>query len=272
VALRDAVAAVIRAAAETEILPRWRNLADHEIAEKGRPGDLVTAADTEAEAFLARELTALLPRAAVVGEEGAEVDPSVLDALGEEPPVWVLDPVDGTRNFARGTACFSVIVALVEGGETLAGWIHAPVEDETVWAAPGCGAWRRTGQGDWARLAPIAPGGPARSLRGSVSPRLREGLGAWPGGLVRYYCVGREYMELAAGDLQFGVYGGLLKPWDHAAGVLIHAEAGGFAALTAEDTGGGVPYRPLRIVKNDRLLLAPDEKSWQSLRSILAGG
>lgn len=264
--LRDRVAAIIRRVVETEILPRFRNLADHEITEKTRPGDLVTAADLAAEAALERNLLALLPGSVAVGEEAAEGDPAVLDALSGEAPVWVLDPVDGTRNFARGNEAFAVIVALVHQGETVAGWIHAPCAGRTVWAHGGQGAWQRDGEGAWRRLA-LPPARDPRALRGSVSKRVRESLGDWPGGLVRYFCAGLEYVGLADATIGFGVYGGLLKPWDHAAGCLIHREAGGYGALI--ETGG--PYPPVRIVKNERLLLAPDAETWQSLRSILAG-
>lgn len=264
--LRDRVSDVIRRAAEIEILPRFRNLAAHEITEKSRPGDLVTAADFAAEIFLERELRALLPGSVAVGEEAAESDPAVLDVLNGDAPVWILDPVDGTRNFARGDETFAVIVALVRHGETVAGWIHAPCTGRVVWAHAGAGAWECGGGADWRRLS-LKPGGDPRALRGSVSKRVREGLGDWPGGLVRYFCAGLEYMGLAGGSIGFGVYGGQLKPWDHAAGCLIHREAGGYSALM--ETGD--PYRPLRIVKNARLLLAPDARTWQSLYSILSG-
>lgn len=263
--LRDRVAEVIARAAEVEILPRFRNLAAHEIAEKSRPGDLVTAADFAAEAFLERELLALLPGSVAVGEEAAEADPLVLDVLGADAPVWVLDPVDGTRNFARGDEIFAVIVALVHRGETVAGWIYAPCTGRIVWAHARAGAWERRGSGhEWRPLRLPLCSDP-RALRGAVGKRVREGLGDWPGGLVRYFCAGQEYMGLADGSIGFAVYGGQLKPWDHAAGCLIHHEAGGYCALM--ETGNA--YRPLRIVKNERLLLAPDVQTWQSLRSIL---
>ena len=67
--------------------------------------------------------------------------PASSQALGEDAPVWLLDPVDGTTNYASGKACFAVIVAYCAGGETLAGWIHDPIADTVVWAVAGEGAW-----------------------------------------------------------------------------------------------------------------------------------
>ena len=82
--------------------------------------------------------------------------------------------------------------------------------------------------------------------------------------MVRYGCAGREYMDLGTGALDFAQYT-RLKPWDHAAGVLIHRQAGGFSALR----GHGSPYRVEPRILEETLLLAPDEESWQTLDGLL---
>ncbi|MEW5727646.1 MAG: inositol monophosphatase family protein, partial [Pseudomonadota bacterium] len=139
----EAVSAIIREVAEAEILPRFKNLRASQIREK-KPNQLVTEADEEAEKVLARRLTALLP-GAVVGEESVEHDPRLMDALGRPGPVWVIDPVDGTANFAHGRPRFAVAVALVVDGGTVAGWIHDPVPNRTIVAVKGQGCWRAEG-------------------------------------------------------------------------------------------------------------------------------
>ncbi len=254
-----AVIAIMRRVAAEEILPRFQALAAGDVWEK-KPGDTVTIADIEAEKRLTEALTALLPGSAVVGEEGAAADAGVLAALGGPAPVWVIDPVDGTQNFADGKPCFAVIVALCAGGETTAGWILDPVSDEAVWARPGQGAWmgnRRLG---------VADPAPVEKMRGSVWRKVRQRLGpTFPGRFQRLGCVGREYMDLALGTLHFARYGGRLKPWDHAAGVLIHAEAGGFAALME----GKVAYRAGPELREGVLLMAPDEAGWDALHAAL---
>ncbi len=266
-----AVTRIIREVAASEILPRFRNLAADEIAHKRRPGDLVTIADTESERRLSERLRALLPGCAVVGEEGAEADPKVLAALGEAAPVWLLDPVDGTVNFATGKPCFAVIVGLCFGGDTRAGWIHDPLANATMWAVADEGAWVEDASGHTARLR-ISDARPLSAMQGSLSRRAGEWLAAAVaaeagGGApswVRYGCVGREYMDLCRGVLDFAHYA-RLKPWDHAAGVLIHREAGGISALRRARTA----YRAEPQIIEDALLLAPDLPTWQTLDRLL---
>lgn len=263
----QSVIAVIREAAATEIVPRFRRLAKGEVREK-RPGEVVTVADTAAEARLAPRLAALAPQSRVVGEEAFEHDPGVVAALGGPQPVWVIDPLDGTQNFVDGKACFATIVAYCRGGETLAGWIHDPLADRTVWAVAGQGAWS-----GGERLHIKAPAAVA-DMVGTLGKRLREALEARrqagdktiPATRARYGSIAQEYLDLARGRLHFTRCKGKLKPWDHAAGILIHREAGGFSARMED----GAAYRPGLGIQQTTMLLAPDRASWESLRALLA--
>jgi fructose-1,6-bisphosphatase/inositol monophosphatase family enzyme len=74
-------------------------------------------------------------------------------------------------------------------------------------------------------------------------------------------------MDVARGKLHFSAYGGRLKPWDHAAGVLLHREAGGYSAFF----GDGSAYRPESGIVRGRLLLAPDRDGWAELHGFLDG-
>ncbi len=264
------VIAIIREVAAAEIMPRFRNLGADDVAHKRSPSDLVTTADLEAERRLSAALTHLRPGSAVIGEEAAEHDPTVLAALAGASPVWLIDPVDGTGNFAHDKPCFAVIIAYCLGGETLAGWIHDPIADVTAWAAKGRGAWLE----DTAGARPIRAAKPRglERMTGSLGWRLarrveahRESGLTMPGRIVRYGCVGREYMDLGGGALDFAHYT-QLKPWDHAAGVLIHHEAGGFSQITDHRTR----YRPAPEIQEKTLLLAPDEATWHALDAALA--
>lgn len=246
-----AVARLIRDAALAEILPRFRHLEAGDIREKA-PGQLVTDADTAAEAMLARSLTALLP-AAVVGEEAVAGDPSLVDALARPGPVWVIDPVDGTANFAQGNPRFGVIVALVVDGATIMGWIHDPLADRTVFAAAGGGAWC----GD-TRLA-VLPEVALAAMAGSAGRKAP--LAAAVAAVGRRGSAAHDYLDLVEGRLHFAHFRRLM-PWDHAAGVLIHAEAGGCGARM-----DGSPYRP--GLGDGGLLLAPGRRSWDALRALI---
>lgn len=247
----EAVAALIREVAAVEIVPRFRHLDAAEVREK-EPGQIVTIADVEAERALSHGLTALLP-AALVGEEAVAQTPALLAALEGEGAVWVIDPVDGTANFAAGNPRFAVIVALVVDGCTVMGWIYDPMGGRMVVAEAGQGAWL-----DGSRLSVLSEV-PLAEMRGSVK---RAG-GSQP---PRFARVGRrgsaahDYLDLVTGELHFAHFRKLM-PWDHAAGVLIHAEAGGHGALV-----DGTPYRPVSQPAA-ALLLAPGRQSWDALRN-----
>ena len=156
----DAVTKILREAAQESILPRFRSLGRDEVTEKA-PGEIVTVADRESEATITRRLRELLD-VPVVGEEATSTEPKLLRALADEPAVWLVDPLDGTRNFVRGSEDFAVMAALVREGEAVASAGHAREQGglgQGRRAAPGAG-WRRAGAcgGAWART-----GEPGRS-------------------------------------------------------------------------------------------------------------
>jgi fructose-1,6-bisphosphatase/inositol monophosphatase family enzyme len=259
----DAVTKVLREAAETAVLPRFRSLAQGEVTEKS-PGEIVTVADREAEELITPRLRAIAD-APVVGEEAASADPSLVTALRNEPLAWVVDPLDGTRNFVRGSTDFAVMAALVRQGRTVAAWIVRPTEGRAYVAEAGSGAWR---DGTRLRREP-APADPAR-MRGAVlsrflGPAARARVSA---GAPRFaelgegsHCAGVDYPLLAEGGLDFVLFHRTL-PWDHAPGTLLLTEAGGVARRL-----DGGDYRP----DDDRvgLLDAADPAAWESARSLL---
>ncbi len=261
----DEVTRILRQVALEAVMPRFRNLGDGDTREKA-PGDLVTIADEESEHLLAQRLPPLLAGSRVVGEEGAAADPSILDVLADDVPVWIVDPVDGTQNFADGVACFGLIAALCRRGEILAGWIHDPVNDRTLHALAGEGVW----DGE-RRLAPLPAPPPVGDMVGYLGPRFRRRFGELreegnrdvPQPIPRLKCVAREYMELAEGRRHFARYGGRLKPWDHAAGVLMLRELGGVArSLEGQDYRAEVP-------RESSLMITPDEMSWNALNDLM---
>ncbi|NEB75647.1 inositol monophosphatase, partial [Streptomyces sp. SID14478] len=195
---------IVRAAAAAEITPRFRHLAAHEIAEKSAPHDLVTVADKRAEEYLTRELGAVLPGSVVVGEEAVAADPTTYEAIRGKAPVWIVDPVDGTRQFVHGDPGFCTLVALALDGVVLASWTYAPALDEFAVAVRGRGA-RLNGR----RL----PGGsprPGDDLRIATShpdfttdAQKRALLGLRTPGIAPRPCgsAGLEYLAVARGDL-----------------------------------------------------------------------
>lgn len=267
----DDVTRLIRRVAEQEVLPRFRRLAQHDIREKS-PGNLVTIADTEAELALTQGLTQLLPGSLVVGEEAVAADPTVLDRLAGDAPVWVIDPVDGTINFAKSVPRFAVMVALVAADDLCAGWIHDPIRNVTVFATAGGGAWRMDTVGR-TRLQ-RGPMPPLLQSRGSAGGRVGSRgraldilqASAHVGPLHRVSCAGLEYVDMVEGKLDYAVFSRTL-PWDHSAGVLIHREAGGTSGYAEENSAVPAPYSPRR--QAGVLLHAPTPAAWSDLRHIL---
>lgn len=237
-ALPAAVEAAVRQVVAAEVVPRWRALADADIAVKTGPHDLVTTADRRAEQRLTEQLTALLPGSVVVGEEAVSADPAVLDLLHGDAPVWVVDPVDGTAAFVRGDDGFATLVALVHRGEPLASWTYAPIRGLFATAVRGHGAHL-----GGTRLRTAAGGdGPLRLwtsnpvYRTDAERSALDGLAASGAVCRSCSCAGLAYLDVARG-LMDGVAFFWESPWDHAAGLLLTAEAGG-SSLTA----GGVPF------------------------------
>lgn len=263
--LVGAVSDLLRRAAREAILPRFRALAEDESEEKS-PGEIVTIADREAEVILTRGLLTLRPDALVLGEEAAAADPALLPAFyAGTTTTWLVDPLDGTANFAAGNEPFAVMVALVEGQDIVAAWMLDPVSDRLAVATRGGGAFL-----DGVRVAAPDGNAAAETLRGAVltrflPPPLKAQIEARSGRLAQilpgWRCSGREYPAMVAGEQDFALFWRAL-PWDHAPGALFLAEAGGRTARL-----DGTPYRP----REDRpgLLAAHSAAAWNSVASAL---
>lgn len=265
----DEVSALIARAAAEEIMPRFANLRSDDVREKA-PGDLVTVADEAMERHLAPLLAALLPDALMVGEEAAAADPGLLAKLETAGSAWVVDPIDGTVNFAAGKPFFGVMVALLDHGEPVAAWIHDPVAHSTATAAKGEGAWldgHRTGR----RLRVSTPPADPHQLTGTLHAGFfgDRSLGQRVQAhrdrvrpIKSLRAAAHEYLRLARGEADFTLFTKLM-PWDHAPGVLIHREAGGAGHYL---DGGDYHAAQTQAVG---LLMAPDRTSWTALRGLL---
>lgn len=228
----DAVTALIEEASDTLILPRFRRLRPEDIEDKSTSPDredLVTAVDRDVEAWLTRALARLEPGATVIGEEAVHAQLDLLDRVASDEPLWLVDPIDGTKNFARGRDGFGLMVARVVAGRTVAAWILLPARREMFVACAGAGTWLN---GQRVRVpavaSPTAPTGTLfvrympTDLRTSVTTIATERFEV----VADSACAAIEYTEVLRGRQDFAVYYRLL-PWDHAAPALILTEAGG---------------------------------------------
>ncbi|MET7735350.1 inositol monophosphatase family protein [Streptomyces sp. NPDC005402] len=256
----------VRKAAAAEIMPRFRRLAAHEVDQKAGPHDLVTDADRLAEQYLTEVLGALLPGSVVVGEEAVHANPASYEALQGDTPVWIVDPVDGTRQFVHGDPGFCTLVALARSGVLLASWTYAPVGDQLATAIRGRGAFL-----DGERLHAGAPD-QGRDLQVATShpdytteDQKRGLLGLWTDGVAPRPCgsAGLEYLAVARGELDAVAFS-WEAAWDHAAGLLLVEEAGGAHLTLAGDPfsikgGNTLPFAAARdaaTAARVRILLA----------------
>ena len=264
----DEAEQLIRTIADREIMSRFGRLTAADIVEKA-PGDLVTVADRAAEEALSQALCALVPGSVVVGEEAVGADRRLLGALGRGAPVWVIDPIDGTHNFATDNPRFATLVALCQGSELLASWTYAPALDVMATARAGAGAYV---DGEPVRVASARIG--LRNLdvctpqhkwwtaadRARFNAMSRAGVS-----LCFFDTSGLEYIELATGRRAAMVLTWEF-PWDHAAGLLLHAEAGGVSMARdgrrfTLDGGNALPF-----------VVAPDEACAAALHATFAEG
>lgn len=227
--LDAAVAALMRETAEKTLLKHYQKLSIGDVTDKAAD-DVVTIADTESEAMLAEGLAKILPDAAIVGEEAAHADPAIFERLSNKL-CWIIDPLDGTNNYAVGKPPFGILLALAEQGETVAGWIYDPLSGRLCTAHRGQGAWindeRFTSRVSGADK-PIA----AISLV-FVDQAKREALLEH---IAPHYtlvdiprCAAEQYPRIGLGVNDVSLFEKTLA-WDHAAGVLFLNESGGKAA------------------------------------------
>lgn len=260
-----ALADLLRRAAKAEIVPRFRRLGSADVRAKTEATDLVTEADEQAERMMKAEIARLWPDALFIGEESVAADPALLGGLKDAEFAIVVDPVDGTFNFASGIPAFGVMASVVVAGETVAGIIYDPMGDDWVMAEKGGGAWLRRPDGEAQRLAVAAPValdqmvGMASTgyLPKDCQPRILANLSKVRF-VANYRCAAHEHRTFAAGHVHYLMYYKLM-PWDHLAGTLICQEAGAYAARF-----DGTPYLPRHL--DGGLLITPDKASWELLR------
>ena len=225
-ALHEPVVALMRQVARDVVMPRFRNLAAHEISEK-TANDFVTIADKESELRLAEGLAAILPEAGIIGEEACAADPTILERAGHGLN-WIIDPIDGTGNFASGNPPFGIMIALADAGATLAGWILDPMTGRVCHALLGGGSHidgeqvqARESGGDLP-IAALAVYFMTEDERADIQRRADGQFAVVD--IPR--CAAEQYPRLVLGQNDVSVFARTL-PWDHAAGTLFVNEAGG---------------------------------------------
>ncbi|HEX7781192.1 MAG TPA: inositol monophosphatase family protein [Sphingobium sp.] len=225
-ALYRPVAELIAQVAADIVLPRYQNLAADEISEKAAD-DFVTIADKESEIALVEGLSRILPEAGMIGEEACAADPSILDGAAHGLQ-WIIDPIDGTGNFAAGKPPFGIMVGLADNGVPQAGWIFDPLAGRMCHAYAGGGAYmdgeRFTARESGSALPIVAL--PVYFLSDEQKAEIgrRAEAGFTLVDIPR--CAAEQYPRLALGQNDIALFE-RSHPWDHVAGALLLNESGG---------------------------------------------
>ena len=225
------------------------------IEEKARRADLVTVADRASERVIVERLRRDFPQASILGEEGGEY-------AGDARERWIIDPLDGTTNYAHAYPLFCISIAYEREGEVLAGVIYAPLMRELFTAERGTGA---RCNGDVIHVSNIASLGEAMVVTGFKPYDYETNAPYFAKASHHAQAVRRD--GSAALDLAYTAMGRFdgfwefdLAPWDMAAGMLIVLEAGGM--VTAID---GSPFD-----LNGRSIMASNGRIHEELCSVLS--
>ncbi|WP_318656038.1 inositol monophosphatase family protein [Qipengyuania atrilutea] len=254
--LDQAIRALMQKASEEAIMPHYRDLNADEITNKASD-DVVTVADHASEKILTEGLAKLEPGIAIVGEEASFADPGVLEGLNGD--CWIVDPLDGTNNFALGKPPFGILLARASGGVARSGWIYDCLTGRFCSVHEGEGAFL-DGERITARESGETPPVAAISLV-FMHEEQREAVKERVAPHYRLVdiprCAAEQYPRLALGINDVSIFQRTLA-WDHAAGALWLNEAGGKVARP-----DGSPYR----VNDERtgMLGASSPRLWEEL-------
>ena len=245
---RGVMDVALEAARAAGTIIRDRFSSEHEVHFKGR-SDIVTDVDLAAEKTILDLLTVEFPEFSILAEESKPVD-------GDSPYKWVVDPLDGTRNYAHGIPHFCTIIALAKDDHIVAGVTYDPVREEMFTAIEGQGAFLNGTKITASKTTELS-----RSLLccdlGYVDEKAGQALdlvrSLWPGMYsVRFMGssgLGLAYAAAGRVDLYFHHS---LMPWDVAAGLVLAQEAG--AKVVDRQGNAGALFTPSVIVSSPTLV------------------
>lgn len=273
---QDTLIDIARRAGQDIVMPHFRQLHATEVETKSSLTDLVTVADKASEAYITHAILDTFPEWEVVGEEAVAEDPSTTDKIATADTCVIIDPIDGTWNYAHGLSEFGIILAVVKKGVTCFGLLYDPVNDDWVYANKGEGSFfQRTdmdekGKMQRPRHAPLSLKMPEQAECDLTKLMAIMSVSSYKGQRKQDFALKATsfvrvnnlpscpaYRQIAQGHFHFSLTYKML-PWDHAAGVLVHTETGGICRLL-----DGSEYAPYKL--DGEMLAAQSEAQWQAL-------
>ncbi len=252
----DKIEQIIRQAAKDTILPYYKCLEDCDIDTKQHENDFVTIADKKSEEFISNELKKIYPEAIIIGEESVAQNPQLLEELKDGRLSFIIDPVDGTRNFKEGVDDFGVMVGCGYKGETIAGFIYLPMYDKIAICEKGSGVYINGKRQQIIENTDVVP-----NMVGKVWGKA-HGLEKYIKKASENRCAAVSYIEFVENKLNFICdMAHVAYPWDHMSGVLFTEEAGGYAQTV---DGKDYDYREFK----QTLIVADSKRNYDQLQKL----
>ena len=209
------------------ILPKFNNLKENDIKFKNG-NDIVTTADLDAEKQLKKNLLKIIPGSVFVGEEEYSKNKNILNLYKEGKYCWTVDPIDGTKNFVKGSEKFAIMIALTYKNKILYSWIYKPLKEEMCLSIYKGGAFINDKKISTKNISQL------NDAIGSISTKYWQEdtlnkLKLFRNNFAKvnsYGCIGFEYVDIAIGKRNFAILS-KLSPWDHIPGILFVRESGG---------------------------------------------
>ena len=252
---------------ELIILKYYKNLSSKHINTKSSDDDYVSIADKESEIYIVKNLIGFLNINQYIGEETSYSNKDDYKSLEKNALYWVIDPIDGTKNYINGKNEFCSMISLVFNSIPIASFVHYPLKNLLVYAFKGFGAYSleiktkkiiqlRIQQNSFDNI--VGSGG-TKGIQEPLRQKVLQNLRKYTNRLF-IGSAGIEAIMLASNETQF-VFHGRVTPWDHSPLDLIIKESGGCVYMLNDKA-------EFNIFSRGPILAASNDQIWENIRSL----
>ena len=249
------------------VLKYYKDLESRQISTKSSEDDYVTIADKESEEFIVRKLIGFLEVDHYIGEETSYLNKNQYKSIKDHSLSWVIDPIDGTKNYIKGKKEFCSMISLISNAIPIATFIYYPLKDLLVYAFKGFGAYSIDTKTNKITNLKIQKTNISNILGSGGTKGIEEPLRQLVLNNLRKHTnrlfigsAGIETIMLASNEIQF-VFHGRVTPWDHSPLDLITKEAGGCVYMANDKT-------EFNAFSEGPIIAASNYKIWKSIRDL----
>ena len=252
---------------ELIILKYYKNLSSKHINTKSSDDDYVSIADKESEIYIVKNLIGFLNINQYIGEETSYINKDDYKSFEKNALYWVIDPIDGTKNYINGKNEFCSMISLVFNSIPIASFVYYPLKNLLVYAFKGFGAYSleiKTKKVIQLRIQQnsfdnIVGSGGTKGIEEPLRQKVLQNLRKYTNRLF-IGSAGIEAIMLASNETQF-VFHGRVTPWDHSPLDLIIKESGGCVYMLNDKA-------EFNIFSRGPILAASNDQIWENIRSL----